>query len=482
MKLSLLRTDEALHCRPAPFRAARLIGLCWGLTLIQVLCLSAETLSVNVRDFGALGNGLADDTGPIQEALKSGRTIVELDAGIYRITRTLIISSNTHLKLSPSTVIRRSAGINAMLLNSSNGAGGYEAASNIEVSGGIWDGNSSQFGAPCTLIVFGHARDVLVRDTSVINIPAWHGVELSATLRARIIRVRFDRCDNEALQLDTPAPQSPGTFPWFGPYDDTKNQDAIISDCTFTNVDIGIGSHSNPPVKNLRIERCVFVATAGSAIKAPGYEGIVIEDSDFYDCMVAYSGASRGLVFRGNRVLRARTSDLDLAGVGSGVVEGNRFIASSIGIVNVGSGVTLRENFRSDAVTVSSRSGRVANLSVRTAVSPGNPVIFGIVVAERNKALLVRVAGPALRNFGVVDALKDPILIVRDPENRIIAENSSWDFSLIGEMARTGAFSFQEGSQDAALSIKFEPGAYTFEIRSATGLPGTVLLEVYDMP
>ncbi len=42
-------------------------------------------MSVNVKDFGAIGDGIADDSPAIQKALDSGSTIVEIPEGNYRI-------------------------------------------------------------------------------------------------------------------------------------------------------------------------------------------------------------------------------------------------------------------------------------------------------------------------------------------------------------------------------------------------------------
>jgi hypothetical protein len=70
----------------------------------------------NVRDFGARGDGLADDTAAIQAALDHRRgnqyekapAIVYLPAGTYRITDTLILWKWTHLvgdSIAPPTIV-----------------------------------------------------------------------------------------------------------------------------------------------------------------------------------------------------------------------------------------------------------------------------------------------------------------------------------------------------------------------------------------
>ncbi len=57
----------------------------------------AERHTINVKDFGAVGDGIADDTACIQAALNSGHCIV-LNPGLYRCTAPLIITKTVHIK------------------------------------------------------------------------------------------------------------------------------------------------------------------------------------------------------------------------------------------------------------------------------------------------------------------------------------------------------------------------------------------------
>jgi parallel beta-helix repeat protein len=50
-----------------------------------------ETNQVDVRSFGAIGDGIADDTVAIQKAVDSGLGAVTLSKGVYRITRPIVI-------------------------------------------------------------------------------------------------------------------------------------------------------------------------------------------------------------------------------------------------------------------------------------------------------------------------------------------------------------------------------------------------------
>ena len=102
--------------------------------------------------------------------------------------------------------------------------------------------------------------------------------------------------------------------------------------------------------------------------------------------------------------------------------------------------------------------------------------------------MLVRAVGPTLAQFGLADALAQPQLVVFQ-NGQVIATNSAWApaadtaASLNAAFDRSGAFRLLDpSSRDAALLLTLAPGAYTLQVKSATGGSGAALLEVYDVP
>ncbi|MBQ3087432.1 MAG: endopolygalacturonase [Clostridia bacterium] len=99
-------------------------------------------MSEQYYDFGIIGDGIADDSPALQRAINACGGYLELPAGVYRITRTLLLPSNMHLKLHPYAVMKlcgetqRHAG--EFLISNSDARNGNE---NITVEGGLWDGN-----------------------------------------------------------------------------------------------------------------------------------------------------------------------------------------------------------------------------------------------------------------------------------------------------------------------------------------------------
>lgn len=90
-------------------------------------------------------DGIHDDTLALQEMLDR-RGIVTVDRpGTYLISRTLIIHSNTRLVLSPGVKLLAAPGSRCALIENEHFAGGGRDE-NIEIVGGIWDGNCDAMG------------------------------------------------------------------------------------------------------------------------------------------------------------------------------------------------------------------------------------------------------------------------------------------------------------------------------------------------
>jgi hypothetical protein len=126
-------------------------------------------------------------------------------------------------------------------------------------------------------------------------------------------------------------------------------------------------------------------------------------------------------------------------------------------------------------------AGVLVNVATRAWVGRDEQVLIGgfVVGGTRPKSVLVRGAGPALRGFGVADALADPVLQVFAGA-AAVATNDSWPAETAAVAAQVGAFPFAPGSADAALLTTLAPGAYTAVLSGAGGGTGAGLIEVYD--
>ncbi|MDP3070534.1 MAG: zinc-dependent metalloprotease family protein [Opitutaceae bacterium] len=136
-------------------------------------------------------------------------------------------------------------------------------------------------------------------------------------------------------------------------------------------------------------------------------------------------------------------------------------------------------------------AGTLINVATRAVVGPGEAaLIAGFVVnGPEPKPVLIRAAGPALRGFGVGDALADPVLRIV-AGGAVIAENDQWSApigagrtgaEIMAAAARAGAFPFAAASADAAVLLTLPPGAYSAVAEGARGATGSGLVEVFEI-
>jgi uncharacterized delta-60 repeat protein len=161
------------------------------------------------------------------------------------------------------------------------------------------------------------------------------------------------------------------------------------------------------------------------------------------------------------------------------------------------SGVALAEIY--DTGTDASASApRLVNLSARATANSGQTVLIGgfVVSGSAPKQVLVRGVGPALAGYGVTAFMADPVLNLYDVNGTLIAQNDNWGTpvtvtpaqpaanaaALILAASQAGGFAFGSGSADAAVLVTLPPGSYSAQVKSVTGITGTSLVEIYELP
>jgi|LauGreSuBDMM15SN_2_FD.fasta_scaffold15533_1 M6 family metalloprotease-like protein len=130
------------------------------------------------------------------------------------------------------------------------------------------------------------------------------------------------------------------------------------------------------------------------------------------------------------------------------------------------------------ASAIDKEASSLSNLSVRTSLVAGQTLIVGGVVSGGSKNFLVRAGGPALVQFGL-PGMADPKLDLYTTGSAPVASNNDWATSLSTVFTSVGAFGFEAGSKDAALTQTID-GSFSALVSGATA--GTVLVEAYDVP
>lgn len=293
---------------------------------------------VNVRDYGAKGDGTTDDTEAIQHAIFSGTTIY-FPYGTYLLNKCIWNTSDTstssalyvylqqRLIFEPGAVLLRgSDAVNHMLYTGNdNDDTGYDGASDIEIIGATFDENSS-LNTNCTALNLSHAKNIKIKNCKFINASGtWHSIEVNSSKDVYISECVFENNQNEEdIQIDS----ANGTGN-LGSNDGTSCDNIHIYNCTFdTQGHVAIGGHDNQYHKNIRVYNNIFRSSGDpdrghcaftenteyidvynntfmdvGGVNIPGgYKSSIIHDNRFYDTVTPMRGD--GFIEHDNLILK----------------------------------------------------------------------------------------------------------------------------------------------------------------------------------
>ena len=164
---------------------------------------------------------------------------------------------------------------------------------------------------------------------------------------------------------------------------------------------------------------------------------------------------------------------------------------------NGNGGVVLAEIYDADTTPLSAPD-RLINLSARGEVTQDAGALIGgfVISGNSTKSVLIRGIGPGLAAYGVTGVLPDPVLSVYNSSGTLVAQNLAWTNQtslgtdqpviaandITAQDAVVGAFALSTANTDTALIANLPPGAYTFQITSASQTSGAALGEVYELP
>ncbi|MFZ1219717.1 MAG: choice-of-anchor Q domain-containing protein [Chthoniobacterales bacterium] len=123
----------------------------------------------------------------------------------------------------------------------------------------------------------------------------------------------------------------------------------------------------------------------------------------------------------------------------------------------------------------------LGNISTRGLVGTGNDVMIGgtIVVGTVPGKVLFRAIGPSLTNFGVSNALGDPVLELHDGDGVLIATNYDWRDTQEAEIIATGLQ--PSNNLESAILRDLAPGPFTAIVRGLNNTTGVALVEAYNL-
>jgi hypothetical protein len=297
---------------------------------------------VDVRDFGAVGDGATDDTAAINAALLAHRVVRITGGGTYNVTTINMTQARACLIIDGGTTLApQNAAINAVAVS---GAGATILGPGRILSPASWNGTNSQrtYG---TVWVTGN--DFFIYGVKLENIPR-AGVHFEGTNGGRI----------EACWLN-------GNYP-YASYNEATTTGQIA-------IDYDTGTEAAPTVIVVgnRIDTCiqgVLQANYGAATTNAGItivgnafnqcwdhgvytgnaESTVITGNNFFNCRRPVAAGGTGFTLTGNTMYATETSqsngqqDISIRDAVDAVVSGNTIIGVGAGMDIAGSaGVTI---------------------------------------------------------------------------------------------------------------------------------------------
>jgi hypothetical protein len=128
-------------------------------------------------------------------------------------------------------------------------------------------------------------------------------------------------------------------------------------------------------------------------------------------------------------------------------------------------------------------AAQAVNLSTRLRVQTGDNVGIGgfIISGTAPKHLLIRAIGPSLTQFGVPNALPDPILELHAPGPFATITNDNWRDDPVQEALILATGIAPTNNLESAIDATLDPGAYTAVVRGKNNTTGVASIEVYDL-
>jgi hypothetical protein len=128
-------------------------------------------------------------------------------------------------------------------------------------------------------------------------------------------------------------------------------------------------------------------------------------------------------------------------------------------------------------------AAQAINLSTRMLVQTGDNIGIGgfIITGTAPKHVLLRAIGPSLTQFGVPNALADPVLELHGPGAFVTITDDNWRDDPVQEALIIADGIQPSNDLESAIDATLVPGAYTALVTGKNNTSGVALVEVYDL-
>lgn len=279
--------------------------------------LAVARAQVDVRQFGAIGNGVTDDTGAFIAALaelkKRGGGTLFVPPLTFRIAGHIPLVDNVSIDGWGATFVKHGGTRSSYAYFSalSRGARGYgSGCRNVRVAGIRFTGD---FATDTTTCAFGlhHAQDVVIEQCHFDQMQGGgHCIDLAGCENITIRDCRFTGYKEhpegsayrraEAIQVDISANGAPSVTDQDGSFDGLMTRNVLVESCTFEPLTLGLTQYPAPnPIGSHAMregQNAEHVTVRGCTI------GRMTEDStSAWRGGIHFSGI-RGFTFENNRI------------------------------------------------------------------------------------------------------------------------------------------------------------------------------------
>ena len=225
--------------------------------------------------YGAVGDGVTDDTVAINAALSSGYDVYFSGDKTYLLCGIAEVKSNTHIQIDGTVLMGKTGNCGFELFNRNNAVSGYNGVHDVLIDGsGKIDGNVNLANATAALIRLGHCNNVTVAGITICNYHVYHAVEIAGSNNVTFDDVHFygaiyDNTLSYTIEVINIEYISEDGSNGAVSYDGTDSKNITIRNCIFDNANdtswyMAIGCHhadysGDHVFDNLLIENCKFL-------------------------------------------------------------------------------------------------------------------------------------------------------------------------------------------------------------------------------
>lgn len=260
---------------------------------------------VNVKDFGAKGDGSTIDTAAIQSAIDSVRQLggtVFFPSGIYLVNASILFYSYQTLWFEQDAVLKQGAAINNLLMTyCGSTVTEYGGTHDCIIYGATFDGGT--YSTNNTLVGTVHAKNITFENCTFKNAyGVWHNLEINSSYNVKIINCDFEGtrktgANGELIQIDSISGES--SWPWpdnIGVIDSTACKYIEICGCFFHDDTVvpAIGNHSGVVHRFIKIHDNIFdgLTSSRGTIILDNSTNVDISGNVFNGCTTGVSGSS----------------------------------------------------------------------------------------------------------------------------------------------------------------------------------------------